>query len=108
MRISLIVLLLFLVCVPLSWAGQVVVRKSSEPFDAFAVRDKVLQEHAWQESLRLQQQIQVLQALPIGCVLIQRPYRYYGCGAVFYRPYHYQDTGKKSSEVFIQIDPPEQ
>ncbi|MCA1897507.1 MAG: hypothetical protein LDL46_11000, partial [Shewanella putrefaciens] len=38
-------------------AGQVVVTRSSEPFDAFAVRDQVLKDFEWQESLRRQEQI---------------------------------------------------
>ncbi|WP_144212838.1 hypothetical protein [Shewanella donghaensis] len=84
-------------------AGKVVVRKSSEPFDAFAVRDQVQQDHQWQEMLRMQQQIQILQALPIGCLPIAVPYRYFNCSGRAYRPYSYQDQ-----EVFIQIDSPEQ
>ncbi|QFU21511.1 hypothetical protein FM038_004680 [Shewanella eurypsychrophilus] len=80
-------------------AGQVVVRKSSEPFDAFAVRDQVLREHEWQEALRMQQQIQILQALPVGCILMARPYAYYSCQGSFYRPYQY-----KNKDVYIQVD----
>lgn len=80
-------------------AGKIVVRKSSEPFDAFAVRDQVLREHEWQESLRMQQQIQILQSLPIGCVLVARPYAYYSCQGQFYRPYEY-----KNQDVYIQVD----
>ncbi|WP_040571740.1 hypothetical protein [Shewanella benthica] len=81
----------------LSHGGQVVVRKSSEPFDAFAVRDQVLQDHQWQEVLRMQQQIQILQALPSGCILLARPYTYYSCQGLFYRPYQNRD-------VYIQVD----
>ncbi len=84
-------------------AGKVVVRKSSEPFDAFAVRDQVLREHAWQEALRMQQQINILQALPIGCLLVASPYRYYHCGGQYYRPYTHEQQ-----QLFIQIDPPQQ
>ncbi|WP_394205090.1 hypothetical protein [Shewanella waksmanii] len=80
-------------------AGQVVVRKSSEPFDAFAVRDQVQQLHEWQEALRYQQQIQILQALPVGCILM--PIHYFRCGQRYYRPYHYQQQ-----DVYIQVDPP--
>ncbi|AQS39669.1 hypothetical protein Sps_04584 [Shewanella psychrophila] len=82
-----------------SHAGQVVVRKSSEPFDAFAVRDQVLRDHEWQEALRMQQQIQILQALPAGCILLSRPYAYYSCHGLFYRPYQYQKR-----DVYIQVD----
>ncbi|MCL1092609.1 hypothetical protein [Shewanella kaireitica] len=82
-------------------SGQVVVRKSSEPFDAFAVRDQVLLEHEWQESLRFQRQIQILQALPLGCLPVAVPYRYFSCGSQFYRPYSYQDK-----QLYIEIDKP--
>jgi len=81
-------------------AGQVVVRKSSEAFDAFAVRDQVLREHEWREALRMQQQINILQSLPVGCIPMVRPYAYFSCGGNFYRPYQYQNK-----ELYIQIDP---
>jgi hypothetical protein len=84
-----------------SQSGTVVVRSSSEPFDAFAVRDLVLQHHQWQESLRQQQQINILQSLPLGCVAVKLPFAYFSCGQQFYRPYQYQDK-----PVYIQIDPP--
>lgn len=83
-------------------AGEVVVTRSSEHFDAFAVRDQVLKDFEWQESLRRQEQIQILQALPIGCVPQMRPYRYYTCGEYSYRPYDYQQ-----SEVYIKVDNPQ-
>lgn len=85
----------------MSHAGTVVVRQSSTPFDAFAVRDQLLQQHQWQELLRQQQQVTILQSLPIGCLAIASPFNYFSCGQQFYRPYDYQDT-----QVFIQIDPP--
>ena len=105
MRTLLLCIGLFFVSVVHS--GQVVVRKSSEPFDAFAVRDQVLKDHQWQEMLRMQQQIQILQALPIGCVAIPRPYRHFSCGDFYYRPYTNPTTGSSDDEVFIQIDPPQ-
>ena len=82
-------------------AGQVVVPRSSEPFDAFAVRDQVLKDFEWQESLRRQEQIQILQALPIGCVLMTKPYRHFSCGESTYRPYQYQQR-----ELYIKVDSP--
>ncbi|WP_254843515.1 hypothetical protein [Shewanella sp. UCD-KL21] len=82
-------------------AGKVVVRKTSEPFDAFAIRDQVQQDHQWQQMLKMQQQINILQALPNGCLLFAAPYRYFNCAGNSYRPYSYQNQ-----EVFIQIDPP--
>lgn len=85
-----------------AFAGQVVVRKSSEPFDAFAVRDQVAKDHQWREALRMQQQIEILQALPVGCLPLAKPYRYFNCNGLSYRPYEY-----KNQDLFIQIDPPE-
>ncbi|AVV85284.1 hypothetical protein [Shewanella putrefaciens] len=82
-------------------AGEVAVTRSSEPFDAFAVRDQVLKDFEWQESLRRQEQIQILQALPIGCVLMTKPYRHFSCGESTYRPYQYQQR-----ELYIKVDPP--
>ncbi|WP_434930421.1 hypothetical protein ACRWQM_14335 [Shewanella sp. HL-SH5] len=82
-------------------AGQVVVRKSSEQFDAFAVRDQIAKEFEWQEALRMQQQIEILQALPVGCIPFALPYRYFSCNGFAYRPYDY-----KNKELFIKIDPP--
>ena len=82
-------------------SGQVVVRKSSEPFDAFAVRDQVLLEHDWQQALRFQRQIQILQALPVGCLAVAIPYRYFSCGSQFYRPYSYQNK-----QLYIEVDEP--
>lgn len=83
------------------FAGQVVVRKSSEPFDAFAVRDEVKRKHQWREALRYQQQIQILQSLPIGCLVVTTPYRHFACQGLYYRPYDYHEQ-----QVYIQIDPP--
>ena len=88
-------------CVPVL-AGEVVVTRSSEHFDAFAVRDQVLKDFEWQESLRRQEQIQILQALPIGCIPQMRPYPYYTCGENSYRPYNYQQR-----EVYIKVDNPQ-
>lgn len=83
-------------------AGQVVVRKSTDPeFDAFAVRDEVLKQHDWQEALRRQEQLQILQSLPLGCLMLPTPYRYYSCGGLFYRPYQ-----QGENTLYIQIDPP--
>lgn len=87
-------------------SGQVIVRKSSEPFNAFAVRDQVLKDHQWQEMLRMQQQINILQALPTGCVAILNPYHHFSCGGSYYRPYAYPSAQSSADEVYIQIDPP--
>ncbi|MFT5788137.1 MAG: hypothetical protein ACI8SJ_000234 [Shewanella sp.] len=99
--ISIGLLLLFSYSLPAA-AGQVVVRKSSEPFDAFAVRDQVLADHEWQEALRFQQQIQILQVLPIGCLPVAIPYRYFTCRGQFYRSYEYQNK-----QLYIEIDQPQ-
>jgi len=84
-----------------SHSGTVVVRPSSTPFNAFAVRDRVLQQDQWQESLRQQQQIIMIQSLPLGCLAVRLPFAYFSCGQQFYRPYQYRDK-----PVYIQIDPP--
>ncbi len=84
-------------------AGQVGVTRSDEPFDAFAVRDQVLKDYEWQESLRRQEQIQILQALPLGCIAQVKPYPYFTCGQNNYRPYRYQQQ-----DVYIKVDPPAQ
>ncbi|ASF15745.1 hypothetical protein FJD32_019620 [Shewanella sp. LC6] len=86
-----------------TFAGQVVVTRSDKPFDAFAVRDQVLKDNEWQESLRRQEQIQILQALPLGCIVQMQPYRYFRCGQDNYRPYRYQQQ-----DVYIKVDPPAQ
>ncbi|MDR9764633.1 hypothetical protein RJP56_01005 [Shewanella baltica] len=84
-------------------AGEVIVNRSSESVDAFVVRDQVLKDFEWQESLRRQQQIQILQALPLGCITVMKPYRYFTCGEHNYRPYHYQQR-----ELYIEVDRPSQ
>jgi len=86
-----------------AFAGEVIVNRSSEPVDAFAVRDQVLKDFEWQESLRRQQQIQILQALPSGCVTVMKPYRHFTCGEHNYRPYDYQQR-----ELYIEVDRPSQ
>lgn len=101
-RLSVLVLAGILLVPLTTQAGKVVVRKESEPFDAFAVRDQVQRDFQWKEDLRMQQQIQILQALPSGCMPYAVPYRYFTCGAQTYRPYQYQDK-----ELYIQIDPPQ-
>lgn len=82
-------------------AGEIIISRSSDPVDVFAVRDQVLKDFGWQESLRRQQQIQILQALPSGCVTIIKPYRHFSCGEHNYRPYDYQQR-----ELYIEIDQP--
>lgn len=82
-------------------AGEVVVHKSSEKFDPFAVRDEILKQHQWQESLRQQQQLDILKSLPAGCLPLSEPYLYYECGAKYYRPYEHQNQ-----QLFIQVDAP--
>ncbi|NRD72583.1 hypothetical protein HQQ94_04855 [Shewanella sp. VB17] len=84
---------------PIAFSGQIVVRKSSEPFDAFAVRDEVLREYEWKEALRMQQQIDILQSLPLNCIPFRSPYHYYHCNGLFYRPYLYENK-----ELYIQVD----
>ncbi|MGL4711001.1 MAG: hypothetical protein ACRCWP_00125 [Shewanella sp.] len=84
-------------------AGEIIMSRSSEPVDVFAVRDKVLKDFEWQESLRRQQQIQILQTLPLGCITVMQPYRHFSCGEHNYRPYNYQQR-----ELYIEVDRPSQ
>lgn len=83
-------------------AGQVVVRTTDEPFDAFAVRDELARQHEWQEALRAERQLEILERLPLGCIIRPTPYRHFLCDGVFYRPYPWQ--GK---EVFISVPSPQ-
>ena len=84
-------------------AGTVEVRKSTEPFDAFAVRDEVLQQNEWKMLLSQQQQLSILRSLPINCIYVKSAYQYYHCGQLNYRPYLYH-----GQQLYIQIDLPQQ
>ncbi|MCG9695790.1 hypothetical protein [Shewanella sp. Isolate11] len=107
MRLKLtLCILLSLLLSTLAFSGEIVVTKSSKPFDAFAVRDQVLKDAQWQQALRMQQQINILQALPSGCVMTQGHRPYFHCGQQFYRPYNYKGANNGSKKVYIQIDPP--
>lgn len=88
-------------CMPNAYAGTVVVRKSSEPFDAFALRDELAKQHQWQESLRHEQQLTILRSLPLGCLVIETPFEYYTCAGLAYRQYQYQDEA-----LYIEIPVP--
>lgn len=101
MRIERLLLLTMLLSLGAT-AGQVVVRKSDEAFDAFAVRDQLAREHQWQEAIRAQQQLDILQSLPLGCMLVPSPYRYFSCNGLFYRPYLWQGR-----ELYISVPNPE-
>ncbi|MCE9677834.1 hypothetical protein LZP69_01330 [Shewanella sp. AS1] len=89
----------------LAFAGEVVVRKSSEAFDAFAVKQQVLKEHHWRELLRMQQQIEILQALPSGCLFSQGEASYFLCAGGSYLPYLYSDPQGGEREVYIRVAP---
>lgn len=84
-------------------AGQVVVRNTDEPFDAFAVRDELARQHDWQEAIRAQQQLQILERLPVGCLLRPTPYRHFRCDGLFYRPYPW-----RGKELYISVPNPHQ
>ncbi|MCE9685530.1 hypothetical protein LZP73_04765 [Shewanella sp. AS16] len=86
-------------------AGQVLVHDANQALDVFAVRDAVIREQEWQEALRFQQQLQILQALPLGCVSFFHPYAYYDCAGRFYRPYR-QRGQENPQQFYIQITPP--
>lgn len=99
--INITILFVFTSIAVSAFAGdRIIVRSSDEAFDAFKVRDQILKDHEWQESLRLQQQIKILEVLPLGCALFQHPFNYYACGSEFYRPYI-----QNNAKVFVQIDP---
>jgi hypothetical protein len=83
------------------FAGTVVVRKSTEPFDAFALRDELAKQHEWQQALAQQAQLNIIRSLPVGCLTLVAPYPYYACDARFYRPY--QHSGEA---LYIQIPNP--
>lgn len=70
-RLGLSVLIIGLLMSCIAEAGTVIVRKSSQPFDAFAVRDELQQQHEWQELLRQQQQLSILQSLPLTCIAVK-------------------------------------
>ncbi|MCT8985446.1 hypothetical protein [Shewanella phaeophyticola] len=99
-RFGLIILIMGLFMSSVTEAGTVVVRKSSQPFDAFAVRDELQQQHEWQELLRQQQQLSILQSLPLTCIAVKGDFLYFNCGQHHYRPYQYQHQ-----QLFIEIDP---
>ncbi|GGB56689.1 hypothetical protein K8B83_19750 [Shewanella inventionis] len=99
-RLGLIILIIGLFMSSQAEAGSVVVRKSSQPFDAFAVRDELQQQHEWQELVRQQQQLSILQSLPLSCIAVKGAFLYFNCGQHQYRPYQYQDQ-----QLFIEIDP---
>jgi hypothetical protein len=82
-------------------AGTVVVRKSTEPFDAFALRDELAKQHEWQQALAQQQQLNIIRSLPVGCLTLVAPYPYYACDARFYRPYLHSGEA-----LYIQIPNP--
>lgn len=84
-----------------AYAGTVVVRKSTEPFDAFALRDELARQHEWQQALRQQQQLNILRSLPLGCLVLETPHRYFTCGSKAYRQYDY-----RGEALFIQIPQP--
>ncbi|WP_445946012.1 hypothetical protein [Shewanella sp.] len=94
-------LLAFIVGISDAAAGTVTVRKSSDPFDAFAVRDELAKDHKWQQALAQQQQLDILRSLPAGCLSLMTPYPYYSCAALFYRPHQHQ-----GELLYIQIPDP--
>jgi hypothetical protein len=84
------------------FAGTVVVRKSTEPFDAFALRDELAKQHEWQQALAQQAQLNIIRSLPVGCLTLITPYPYYSCDARFYRPYLHSGEA-----LYIQIPNPD-
>ncbi|MCM2678736.1 hypothetical protein [Echinimonas agarilytica] len=100
LRITMFIILM-IVTAP-TVAGKVVVRKSSDPeFDPWALKKELIQHNAWQESMRQQHILNWVYSLPAGCYLYASPYRYYGCGGQYWRPYEYQNK-----QIFVEIDAP--
>ncbi|QUN06568.1 hypothetical protein KDN34_03675 [Shewanella yunxiaonensis] len=87
MRYTLL-LLIFWPC--LVHAGQVIVKSDVSPEEIFAIRDELKQQHEWQEFLRNQQQIQLIQTLPLGCRSFHTPYVHYRCNGFSYRAYQFR------------------
>jgi hypothetical protein len=83
------------------FAGTVVVRKSTEPFDAFALRDELAKQHEWQQALAQQAQLNIIRSLPVSCLTLITPYPYYSCDSHFYRPYLHSGEA-----LYIQIPNP--
>lgn len=95
--------------ITLAFAGDVIIHDKSQPYDPFAVRDKKKADHQWQQQQQLQQQIQLIQSLPVGCLLIAMPFKHYRCGGQFYRPIPPigSDTDRKVQPQYQLISPPQ-
>ncbi|MGI2257957.1 hypothetical protein [Shewanella sp. GXUN23E] len=70
-----------------AWAGDIKVHDQTEQYDPFAVRDSKRAEHQWQEQQNLQRQLELIDKLPVGCLLVSQPSNHYRCGNDFFRPY---------------------
>ena len=88
MKTRLLPLTLITICLCLSqvFAGDITLHKKSQPYDPFVIRDSKQADHQWQQQQQLKKQIQLIQSLPLGCVLVVRPFDHYRCGGLFYRP----------------------
>ena len=101
--------MLLLSCFYTCWAvaGDIKVHDKTEPFDPFAVRDAKKADHEWQERQRAQQQLELLDALPLGCVLLVRPFKHYRCGDLYYRPFPQpRDAGPGQDLKYRRIPAP--
>ncbi|MCL2913618.1 hypothetical protein L2725_07420 [Shewanella corallii] len=103
MRTGLLLLSWMLVCQ--AFAGDIKVHDKTEPFDPFAVRDAKKADHEWQEQQRLKQQLELIESLPLGCVLLVQPYRHYRCGDLYYRPYPQPRTSELQQKLQYQRIP---
>ncbi len=95
-----------LICLALQVnAGQVTVRKSSEPapVDPWALKRELVKQYQWEEQLRRQNALNWLYQLPPGCLMLPEPMNYYHCGSQYYRPYQHQ-----GQQMYIEVDKPAQ
>jgi len=79
-------------------AGQVRVRSQDQAFDAFAVRDAAAKAWQTQQTLRERQQLQGLQSLPLGCLVLKQGI--FLCNGVVIRRVNW-----RGASIFIRLDP---
>lgn len=95
MRTGWLLLSWMLVCH--AFAGDIKIHDKTEAYDPFAVRDKKRQDHEWQEQQRLQQSLELIERLPVNCILVPSPARHYRCGDRYYRPYPEPRRGREGA-----------
>ncbi|QSX36596.1 hypothetical protein [Shewanella sedimentimangrovi] len=79
-------------------AGEVIVRREPQAFDAFAARDQAAEEWRRQQSLKLAEQQRIWHSLPVDCLTLKGPV--YLCGDSLLYP-----VNRRGVRVFIQLQP---